>query len=266
MRTFFPLLLITLLFSVPGLGSPSAKSASVNKSLKFSFCYENKTLLPHFAGEGRLVPQTMPGAAIEVLQRLDEKAEGISFHFVRFPWKRCLNDLKQGDIDGVIGRYSEERASFAVYPRLPNGDLDFSKSMINTETCFIYNREFPLGWDGKNLSYAGKLTISVPSGYELINDLKRKGTNVYEAETINLAHRLLFTGRVDASVSNCRLKMLPNGFVQNPIPIVSNPGFLLFSQHFYYQYPKHAETLWNLLREIDKETLYEKYPHNAKEP
>lgn len=257
-----PFFLLLLLFSLAML--PNMAVSSPKKPLKFTFCYENKTLLPHFTGVGRHVPAHNPGAAIEVLQALNASVDLIDIHFVRFPWKRCLSDLRHGDIDGVIGRYSDDRAEFAVYPRNSEGELDFTKSMINTETCFIYNRRVPLTWDGNTLKFGRALTISVPGGYELINDLRNKGANVYEAENVNIAHRLLFTGRVDASVSNCKLKNLPHGFVQNPIPVVSNPGFLVFSQHFYHRFPEHAEVMWNALRDVDKKAIYEKYSENVK--
>ncbi|MCY7296648.1 transporter substrate-binding domain-containing protein [Alteromonas sp. a30] len=255
MRIYLPLFIIFFLF-----GCIPSDAIAAQKPVKFIFCYENKEVLPHFTGSGRRVPEHFPGATIEIMQELNNQVAAVQIQFVRYPWKRCLSDLRDGYVDGVIGRYSDERANFGVYPRKSSGDLDSSKAMLSNQTCFIFNRRrTDFTWDGKTLVMSAPVSVSVPSGYQLIQDLSSKGLEIYETNTINLAHRLLFNGRVDASVANCKEQNLPLGFEHNPIPVVSNSGYLIFSQPFYKMHTPAAKALWEALESLDKEAFYNKY-------
>ena len=223
------------------------------------FCYESKELLPHYRGEGVLTPTEKPGAAIEIMQKLDDMLTNVQIQFVREPWKRCLNDLKQGKVDALIARYSSKRELFAKYPKNSSNKLDNSRAISSTATCFIHKKNVPIKWDGKNLLVDLPQGISVPRGYSLVDDLKMKGFQIYETTSVKQAHELLFKGRVGISLSDCKHKELPADYVENKKPLVENYGYLVFSQQFYSLYPNLAEDLWNQLMKIDDKLFYSKY-------
>ena len=115
------------------------------------FCYESKELLPHYRGEGILTPSEKPGAAIEIMQKLDEMLSNVHIEFVREPWKRCLNDLKLGKVDALIARHSVSREVFAKYPKTSKNELDNERAISSTATCFIHKKNVPLKWNGHEL-------------------------------------------------------------------------------------------------------------------
>lgn len=223
------------------------------------FCYESKELLPHYRGEGILTPSEKPGAAIEIMQKLDEMLSNVHIEFVREPWKRCLNDLKLGKVDALIARHSVSREVFAKYPKTSKNELDNERAISSTATCFIHKKNVPLKWDGHDLYVDLPQGISVPRGYSLVDDLKKKGFQIYETVSIKQAHELLFNGRVGISLSDCQHKKLPTDYVENKKPLVENYGYLVFSQQFYSLYPNLAEDLWNQLMKIDDKIFYSKY-------
>jgi len=223
------------------------------------FCYESKELLPHYRGEGVIVPSERPGAAIEIIQALDSKVENIKVEFIREPWKRCLNDLKLGKVDALIARHSTGREGFAKYPKNQSGDLDPNKSVSTSATCFIHKKNLPLEWDGKTLKMDLPQGIAIPRGYSLVDDLKKKGFQIYETVSVRKAHDLLFSGRVGTTLGDCNNKTLPSGFIENKHPIIETYGYLVFSHQFYSFYPDLTESIWNELQQIDDKAYYNKY-------
>ena len=223
------------------------------------FCYESKELLPHYRGEGVSTPSEKPGAAIEILQELDDMISNVQIQLVREPWKRCLNHLRQGKVDALIARHSLDREEFAKYPKTRNNKLDNECAISSTSTCFIHKKNVPLKWDGQELLVEMPQGISVSRGYSLVKDLKNKGFQIYETVSVKQAHELLFNDRVGISLSDCKHKNLPINYIENKKPIVENYGYLVFSHQFYSLYPKLSEDLWNQLMKIDDKDFYDKY-------
>lgn len=205
------------------------------------------------------VPENKPGAAIETIQVIDQELKNVEVKFVRMPWKRCLSQLKQGKADAVIGRYTDERAEFAVFPMKKSGQLDTSKAISITESCFIHDKSVPLSWDGKNLQVEQPVGLIAPLGYSLVDDLKMLGFDVYESSNIGLAHKLLFSGKFTVSLSDCNLKDKPEHIIENPHPVTSEYGYLFFSKQYWSQNQAIVEQVWDRLKNIDKQSIYLKY-------
>lgn len=237
----------------------AAEVNASDESHSLLFCYENKEVAPHYLGEGTNVPKQKPGAAIEIMQNLDVLLPNTQIQYVRAPWKRCLNDLKLGKVDALIGRYTEERAEFAIYPKDDKGELDVNKAFSTTSSCFIHDQDLDLSWDGNNLQVAQPVGLIAPRGYSLVDDLKALGFDIYEATTIQLAHKLLFSKKFSVSLSDCNLVNKPDFIVENPIPVKQTYGFLVFSHAYFWQKPEQAEFIWQQLETIDKKRYYQKY-------
>lgn len=246
----FTLLICVISFAVQSAGFD-------NKTLRF--CYENKEVPPHYMGEGLSVPESRPGAAIEIMQRLGKPIHNLDIDFVRKPWKRCLDELKKGKVDALIGRYSPQRGTFGVFPKSKNGTLNQDLAFSQTMSCFIYDQSISLQWDGKELSVPKPLGAAAPRGYSLVKDLRNLDIDIYETSTIEQAHELLFAGKVKLSVSNCALEHKPEHIKQHPIPVSTSSGYLIFSKAFFAENPKLAQYLWRQLSLINKKEIYEKY-------
>ena len=75
MRTLSSVLLMILVMSAATL--PSYAVADSGERIEFTYCYETRELFPHFLGEGFAIPQSNPGAVIEVLKQLDDLTEQV---------------------------------------------------------------------------------------------------------------------------------------------------------------------------------------------
>lgn len=237
----------------------SLKSEATSNVQKLRFCYENQELFPHYLKSDSEVPKHRPGAAIEVMQALDNRLPDIVVEFSRAPWKRCLNDLKLGKVDALIGRYTTERAEFGMYPRGTNGTVDTSKALSVTASCFIHDVSLPLKWDGVKLEVEQPQGLIAPMGYSVVKDLKALGFDVYEASNIKLAHKLLFNGKFKVSLSDCQLESKPRFIVENRTPVSREYGYLIFSKKFYWNSTDKAEYIWRTLQNLDKESIYREY-------
>lgn len=224
-----------------------------------TFCYENKELFPHYLATDIDVPEDHPGAAIEIIQQLDKRLPQTQFKFVRAPWKRCLNHLESGKVDALIARYTEPRSAFAQYPRDATGQLDRNKAFSFTSSCFLYNKDLHLQWDGQRLQVNKPIDLIAPSGYSLVQDLTLLGFDVYEATTVELAHKLLFKGKYQVSLSNCQIRKKPDFIVENPIPVTRGYGYLVFSKGFYRANTAKVEYIWQQLQQLDKASIYNQY-------
>lgn len=236
---------------------PAESMNNDNKILRF--CYENKEVPPHYMGEGLTVPKSRPGAAIEVIQRLGKTINNVDIEFIRKPWKRCLDELKKGKVDALIGRYSPERATYGIFPKQADGVLDDKLAFSRTMSCFIYDESLPLEWDGRELSVPRPMGAAAPRGYSLVKDLRKLELDIYETATIERAHELLFAGKVKLSVSNCALENKPKYIIEHPIPVSVTAGYLIFSKSFFTAEPNLASYLWRKLGTINKKEIYKKY-------
>ncbi len=56
------------------------------------------------------------GYSVKLLERIFSEIEGVSAQFLVLPWKRCVNAVKEGTIDGIIIlSYKEDRLSWITY-------------------------------------------------------------------------------------------------------------------------------------------------------
>ena len=107
-----------------------------------------------------------------------------------------------------------------------------------------------------------RIQISIPAGYETSKQLEQLNVKVMEASSPNKALKLLYSGRVNVSISGCEFIGYPEHIAKHPIPLSSQLGFLIFSERFYIQHPKVAQALWLNLAQIDIPKIYRKYTTN----
>ncbi|MDX5407247.1 MAG: amino acid ABC transporter [Chromatiaceae bacterium] len=212
------------------------------------FCYEDKQLLPYYAGNSTEIP-AQPGATIEHLRRATTAA-GLTLELVRRPWLRCLQQLEDNNVDALVAAYDENRAHYTRYPTQPDGLPDPSRAINQLGLCLAYRFDNRLE---EKISSQSAITVSRPLGYRPIPF--PANTALVPAHSPEHALELVVSGRVDATTVLCQLNGI-NAKEQhiNRIPVLllypplyQSDGYLMLSQRFYQQYPQLAERLWQAL-------------------
>jgi polar amino acid transport system substrate-binding protein len=217
--------------------------------LTLRFCYEDKQLLPYYAGDNNLIP-TKPGATIEHLQAASEKA-GIALQLFRMPWLRCLHYLEENKVDALVAAYSAERAHYTYYPKDAAGQPDTDRA-INTNALCLAHR-FDNDLPRKLSTPSEPLAISRPYGYQPLP--LPEHALLIGAHSPEQALELVVSRRVDATTVTCEIngitgnrqeiKTLPLKILQPPVYF--SVGYLMLSKQFYQQHPAIAEQLWQAL-------------------
>lgn len=228
------------------------------------FCYEDKQLLPYYAGNSAEIP-ALPGATIEHLRRATN-ATGITLKLVRMPWLRCLQQLEDNNVDALVAAYDKNRAHYTRYPTLPDGTADPSRAINQLGLCLAYRFDNNLA---EKISNQHAITVSRPLGYRAIPF--PANTALVPAHSPEQALELVVSGRVDATTVLCQLNGI-NAKEQHidriPVlllypPLYQSDGYLMLSQGFYQQHKQYAERLWQALpATLDKNRYlqYLEYP------
>src|SRR5689334_9264655 len=104
-------LLAALLALMPGMPAHAAHSPPLR------LCFEDVDQRPWSTPSGK-------GLNFELLRRV-EILLNEQFIYLPKPWKRCLSELKIGQVDGIIGAAdSIDRRAWSRIPQLPDGRED----------------------------------------------------------------------------------------------------------------------------------------------
>ncbi|MBF0387233.1 MAG: transporter substrate-binding domain-containing protein [Candidatus Omnitrophica bacterium] len=254
------LLLIGLVALIP--------SFCMAQSVKeITLVYEDQESFPDIMGD-QAVLETKPGVVIELVRLLEQKM-GIKINLQRHPWKKCLDLVKAGEVDGVIlGSYNKERGEVLAYP-MKGDQVDTSRQITSMTFTFYKRKGEELAWDGKDLAnFTGK--IGAPTGYSIVGDLKAKGYEVDEAVTVINNLESLVAGWVDIvaeldTQADYILANNPelNAKIEKVSPaIITKPYYNIFSKKLAQQDPEFTAKFWEVLTELTQtqyKTLAAKY-------
>jgi len=243
-------------------------SFSVQAEIIFSVAYENKVQFPYYMGETAKVLDVKPGAAVELVKLLESKVPGIKVDLKRYPWKRCLNELEQGNASGAFNAsYKEKRLQFGAYP-LKGGSVDTDRRLTTIAYHFYKKKGSDFSWDGKTASGDIK-SIGAPRGYSIVSDLKKLGFRVTEANSTEANLKKLQAGRVSAVALQevtgdyfLKENSQFNDLEKVQLPLKTKPYYLMISNQFKAKHPKIAEQIWDAVAELREEklqTLTDKY-------
>lgn len=163
MHTFHRLLTVLALAGT-AFAAQAADPASVR------LCHEQEESYPW-------ILKDRPGLNIVHLKAVSQKV-GIPFEFVAAPWKRCLEDMKNGTVDGVFkATFKADRLELGTYP-MAGGKADDSKALM-TESYSLYRvKGGTASWDGTKLAVAGP--VGVQPGYSIVDVIKGLGVKSQE--------------------------------------------------------------------------------------
>ncbi|MEW5681359.1 MAG: transporter substrate-binding domain-containing protein [Pseudomonadota bacterium] len=235
--------------------------ASAAQPLTLQFCYEDKQLLPYYAGQGEQIASP-PGVTIEHIQAAVGDITSLTLQLQRKPWLRCLQLLQQNKIDALVSTYTPARAGFAVYPMTDDNQPDTDLALSRHATCLVQRPG-----DAVMQRLAQGVTVARPLGYATPE--YPSGVSVVEVQSQQQAFALVKQGRVDATTSLCEVDRLPlpSTFsaelqVVQP-PLYHTTGYLVFSTAFYKANPELARQLWQALKQHRKPERYFQYLQTA---
>lgn len=247
-----------------------AGSSVFSHATTLKFCYEDKQLRPYYFGNSADIPADLPGATIEHLRLLVRKVPDLQLELRRLPWKRCLQQLEQGEVDALIASYAKERETLGKYPKRtddPAGLPDSSRAFSEHQTCLVSKPGVSWRWDGKQFSGIDQVVIARPLGYAPLKTSDQSKISIHYTLSGAMDLDLLEGGRVNAITTLCRIAGKP---AEAPYlkkrhlqvlypPLYSNTGYLVFSHAFYTAHKNQAEQLWQLLSVEKGEAIYQKY-------
>jgi len=208
------------------------------------------------------------GVAYEIMNEVGTQL-GINISIKRYPWKRCLNYLKDGSIDGVIGAsYLKERSDFGHYPQTDIGNIDYER-IIYSSGYWLYTNDENVFWDGETLVLPDGGVVGTGLGYSSAKILSDLGAEVFEAHSpVTLASMLMsqeitviagYAKQIEPHLEfyHRRAGINLDSVRKLHIPLAQDKMFLLVSKQFYQKHKEIAERIWNVFGEIHKDGRYQ---------
>lgn len=198
------------------------------------------------------------------LLKLTEKQLGSKLEVLALPWRRCLDEVKSGAIDGIVKiSYSAERAAeLAVYPMV--GDKpDASKRLLNDTYSLYRMKGSAVSWDGKVLKVDG--AVGAQSGFSIVKQLTSLGAKVDDAtRSADDNLKKLVLGRVVAVALQTEegdISVASNpdrAKIEKITPVlVEKPYFVAFSKQFHAKEPAHAKKIWDAIAAARESAEYQ---------
>lgn len=219
-------------------------------------CTENEDSYPW-------VLKDRPGLTVLML-RMVEKQLGSKIEVAPLPWKRCLDDLKNGNVDAAfkISFSAARAAELGAYPM--TGDKPDNAKRLLIDSYSLYRlKGGTVEWDGKTLKASG--AVGAQSGFSVVDQLKSLGVRVDDAtRSADDNLKKLVAGRIDALAlqseeGDASVESSPEfkGKVERIKPVlVEKPYFLIFSKQFASKYPEHTKEVWDTIGKVRESAEY----------
>ena len=232
------------------------------KSVKIKLAYPVTANYPYTTGYGAEINWDKPGVALDVLKLVEEDLD-IEISLVRMPWKQGLQQLKQGNIDGLFSAsFKRNRFEYGAYPM--NGEIvDRGKKFYDLSYCFYKLKGSPLRWDGDVLKNQTR-PVAAMRGYSIIRFLREKGANVVENDSDLSNFKMLVLERVDAVATysyagDALLYQYPSelkNVEKMESPFEPKPYYLMFSHQFMRNSKEVAEKIWDSISKVRESSKF----------
>jgi len=235
MRT---LLLLTLMTSTLWAAEPQPKEIRI--------CLEDKEAFHLYNRPGQEDSKT-PGILVDFVKYVSQKY-GLKLNLMRRPATACRVLMKAGTIDayGIIS-HSVEREEWAVYPRLPSGQIN-TNAIFNRAGYFLYSRQDKsLPWDGKDIASLKGLRIGSSEGYSINDELNKAGALTESFKSMEAMYTRLAAKQLDGmALHSNRIdkKLLKMGLRKYEVPLKMNEYYFTFSKPFYQDNKELCEKIW----------------------
>ena len=230
--------------------------STVSFATTLTIAYEDIDSYPWYVVSGE-------GVDISLIKMAAKKI-GVDVKFIQYPWKRCLHEVQENNVDGIFAAsFKKKRMKKGVYP-MAGGTYDDSKRLHMGSYSLFTLKDSTLDWDGNDfINMSGK--IGVPAGYSIIEKLKEKGAEIHEARSTLQLLKMLSVGRLQGVVAltptgDQKLALHPDlaAKIQKiNIPLVQKPYFLLLSHSLVKNEPKLARDLWVAIESVRNSQAYQ---------
>lgn len=201
----------------------------------------------------------------QYLLQLAARKAGIRIERKVAPRRRCMDELRSGKSDAMIGAFTQERYATAAFPMAGNAP-DVTKS-FGTVRYYPYRRtEDSVRWDGERFHDLDG-SVGVESAFVFVTDRLRELGVPYEdgAKTLEQNMDKLRADRVDvvigmdleadrlvASRHAGRIERAGGAFDLSPM-------YLILSRQFHARHPELAQRLWRAVQEARNSPAYKRY-------
>lgn len=231
----------------------SFSAVGKEKSLLLTFGYDNVAAFPWVTPEQQ-------DYVFQLLKLVDDELPELDFKFKGLPWKRCIEELEAGTLDGCFSTaYTPERAQKGLFPRNVHGELDTTRSLFRTSYSLMVPISLKPKLKIRGLIVEGwnmKHPLGINKGYAIAQDLEPLGYNIEYAGTTEGNKLKLLSGRVMglADVTS-RLEALKKtgdmvGFEILTPPMTEKEFYLILSRVLEKREPQITEKIWNKIAEI----------------
>jgi polar amino acid transport system substrate-binding protein len=241
---------IATLSTLPALAAE--KPASVK------LCYDNVDVYPWVVGGNK-------GLNITHLRMVEQKV-GIKFELVSLPWKRCLEDMKHGAVDGAFAAsFKPDRLELGVYPG--GGDKPDASKMMMMDGYTLYKvKGSAVTFDGKTIANLKDAAVGAQAGYSVVDLLKGMGVRVDDGtRSADDTLRKLIAGRVGAAAlltlegdESIKQAEFAGKVEKVSPPLVEKPYYLMFSKQFYARYKDAANEIWDQVAVVRESPEFKK--------
>lgn len=201
----------------------------------------------------------------QYLLQLAARKAGVRIERKVAPRRRCLDEMRSGLSDAMIGAFTQERLATAVFP-MAGGAPDVTKS-FGAVRYYPYRRiDDSVRWDGQRF-HGLEGSVGVESAFVFVTDRLRELGVTYDdgAKTLEQNMDKLRADRVDvvigmdleadrlvASRHAGRIERAGGAFDLSPM-------YLMLSRQFHAQQPELAQRLWLAVQEARNSPAYKRY-------
>ncbi|MYN08960.1 substrate-binding periplasmic protein [Pseudoduganella aquatica] len=203
---------------------------------------------------------------LQYLMALAVRSTGVEFDLRVAPRRRCIEELRTGLVDGMIGGYTPERAGIAVFPMA--GMLPDADKAVATPRYYTYRKKgAPLQWDGVRFSGLGEGRIGVESGFTVIIEQLQRLQVRYDDNAKSLGPNFgkLAAGRLEgviameAEAEQLIARSYAGLLERAGRPFDETPLYLMLSRPFHARHPAYAARLWQTLQDHRASVGYRQY-------
>ena len=214
-------------------------------------------------------PWTMPdgtGLNFEMMKRV-ETLLGERFSYTGRPWKRCLEELRLGRVDALMGAADgPERRTYALFPTHQDGAIDTSQAMYSERYNVFLRKGSSAAWDGRRLR-TRENAVLVQAGYLVASYARERGLQAVErAKSSEDALRMVAEGMFDAAILYGDESLLiaredarfRERVVHAPGPFWVSDFYLMTSTHAYQRDPARIKAIWQAVATVRQSAEYQK--------
>ena len=222
----------------------------------FTACIEDIPWIPYTN------PDFQNPGQMQILVNNVAKSLGISIQVVALPWKRCVESVRLGKIDAMIGGGdAPQNRVLAVFPMF--GKLaDARRSLGTARTMVVRRAGSKVDWNGKSFVHLDK-PVGVLMGLQVMKNavLKFGGQLDDGAKTDDQNIRKLLQYRVDllAGYDNDLRKLIHSRYEGQvdilPVPLIESHYYLAFSKQYYAKHTKRVGTFWDKIESLRGTTV-----------